>query len=1046
MCCIVLCIFTSSSHSHPLPPSMALHANGNTATPARVVATEKSTGEGLNVQSHSNSNPLIATSRPSANNDNPSDPPLQPPAVHESTSTSTSIPSQIQTSNNLTSTPASNENNNIKSLDAVATLAEEQSNGINPAPKQSRTLSSTMLDAIASTPMSSSLSLPKSPEKISKMSILSVIHPALHAAFSSEKPSEKPVATKPLTKIEYHSLPLRGTEARDRAALGLLSRVSSSTSSSSVHGTEGGAPPASEDLNREHLQTAVHAQQTWSRPAEKDSSFSSSVSKLRSTASESGSESGSLQPYDVTASTVVTNLRDSSGSAQAQEQYMGNTPVSMSAAVDTQRNSPENIVSSHVRTHSHPHVQSEVLKGQQLVSRAANIHDGATSTGSGTEPETMTVPSIETDESRTGTESNHQYQSQQYSEQNQSVGNDANSYSSSNKYGPPGSVIGHEASDNSNLGTFRKSDYPDDINVVHHVANPSLETSAVDYGKSSTSQTAPATTSGTSMVTGSRAFGLGTALDSLNTGELAARAIAARKTVESAWRRMMSKVKQTVGSVLSPKPSLSSSLSASPTPSILSPSSPHSLENNDGHLMKKHKPMDAAAIADAAARNMGNLDLSSNEKTAGPGFKKTAASKTGKDKGNNYAYTSEEIDELVSDIMLQIQMHQDEMRAHKDMLRKTGRWHPEALTPHEIEKGLDGSPIIILRSSVLVSPDKLAEAVTSSTKKLLLTKGSPIPWPVASRLLVDVHSRLAQLIEPHALRQLMAQAQAQARTQALYQHDDGVGHNSGDVQGSDNGLKKENKPLENVSHGIDENKRPTDVGKSNLKGKETDAETARQQTKENELNQDTGYVASDVNSATSEDGSGSHSSTKATGASIASVKSIEMQEKLQTQPQMHHGEDVTSTGSQELAESSKLGSDAQSRQENKGEEQISSSISEESKPSRTTDKQTGQQDNIGEGDADLHGDTANADIRQQQPHLTDSGGVEGAHHHDKSQRDTGEIADVAVAGNHQSNGGEDHEGRDDHAHRSIERSFEAKISHDDAAHASANAHSRHTHL
>lgn len=673
------------------------------------------------------------------------------------------------------------------------------------------------------------------------------------------------------------------------------------------------------------------------------------------------------------------------------------------------------------------------------MSRAANVHDGTTSPGSDTEPENITIPSLETDERRTGTENNHQYLSQQYSEQRQSLGNDANSHASSNNYGPPpGAMIGNGALYNSDSATYRNTDYPIDMDGAYHAADPPSGTFAVDYEKAPPAQTAASTASASPMLTGSGAFGLGAALESLNTGELGARAIAVGNVVGSTWRHMMSKVKQTVGSVLSPKSSHSSSVS-------VSPSSPDSLENSDDQSTKKHKPMDAAAVADAAARNMGNLDLS-KERNADSVFKKTGTSKMIKDKDNKYAYSSEEIDDLVSDIMLQIQMHQDEMRAHKDMLRKSGRWHPDALTPHEIEKGLDGSPILILRSSVLVSPDKLAEAVTSSTKKLLLAKGSPIPWPVASRLLVDVHSRLAQLVEPHALRQLMAQAQAQARTQALHQHDDGVGQSSGNVQGSDNGLKKEDKQLENVPHGTDGNKRPADGGKDNPKEKGTDTEAAKQKTKKNEMNQYTRDFALGGSSSSSESGSGSQSSTTATAASAVTVKSAEMQAKSPSQPQMHRNEDVPSSVSQALPASTELGSHAQSQQENQGEEQMQNSITEKRTPSGTTHKLTGQQDDVRKGDVDLHGDVSHTDTRQQQPHIIDGGSGEGAHYQIKPQHSTGERANVVMTGNHQSSDDDDHEGRDDHAHRSIEKSFEATISHDDAAHASANAHSHHTHL
>lgn len=110
-------------------------------------------------------------------------------------------------------------------------------------------------------------------------------------------------------------------------------------------------------------------------------------------------------------------------------------------------------------------------------------------------------------------------------------------------------------------------------------------------------------------------------------------------------------------------------------------------------------------------------------------------------------YTQEEIDDLVSDILHQLHLHQDDMRAHREMLRSSGRWDPNSLTHAELARRID-VPILVLRSSVIVSPEVLADAVTTSTKKMLLSKGKPIPWPVASRMLVDVHSRLADLVEP----------------------------------------------------------------------------------------------------------------------------------------------------------------------------------------------------------------------------------------------------------------------------------------------------------
>lgn len=155
--------------------------------------------------------------------------------------------------------------------------------------------------------------------------------------------------------------------------------------------------------------------------------------------------------------------------------------------------------------------------------------------------------------------------------------------------------------------------------------------------------------------------------------------------VESAWRRIVSSVKNTFDSVLMP-----------PTPSP------------DFYEQKVHR---AAAVA-------------------GP-----------------YMYTQQDIDDLVDDIMHQIQIHQGDMKMHRDMLKNYGHWDPHDLTKRERETGVI-PPMLVMRTSVLVSPDVLADAVTASTKKLLLSKATPLPWSVTSRLLVDVHSRLANLLEP----------------------------------------------------------------------------------------------------------------------------------------------------------------------------------------------------------------------------------------------------------------------------------------------------------
>lgn len=110
-------------------------------------------------------------------------------------------------------------------------------------------------------------------------------------------------------------------------------------------------------------------------------------------------------------------------------------------------------------------------------------------------------------------------------------------------------------------------------------------------------------------------------------------------------------------------------------------------------------------------------------------------------------YTERDVTNLINDIMHEIQIHRDEIRAHTDMLKDTGRWDPDDLTQRERDAGVV-APMLVMRTSTLVSPDVLADAVTASTKKLLLSRATPVPWSVTSRLLMDLHSRLSEIIEP----------------------------------------------------------------------------------------------------------------------------------------------------------------------------------------------------------------------------------------------------------------------------------------------------------
>lgn len=109
-------------------------------------------------------------------------------------------------------------------------------------------------------------------------------------------------------------------------------------------------------------------------------------------------------------------------------------------------------------------------------------------------------------------------------------------------------------------------------------------------------------------------------------------------------------------------------------------------------------------------------------------------------------YSKKDVTEIVNDIMHQIQSHQEDMQAHQEMLKNTGRWDPDHLTKRERQHGVK-APMLVMRKSMPLSPEVLADAVTKSATKLIRAKPSPMPWAVASRLLTDVHSQLADILQ-----------------------------------------------------------------------------------------------------------------------------------------------------------------------------------------------------------------------------------------------------------------------------------------------------------
>lgn len=173
-------------------------------------------------------------------------------------------------------------------------------------------------------------------------------------------------------------------------------------------------------------------------------------------------------------------------------------------------------------------------------------------------------------------------------------------------------------------------------------------------------------------------------------------------------------------------------------------------------------------------------------------------------------YSEQDVTNLVNDILHEIQMQHDEMRAHRDMLANTGRWTqaPVGLAtggsegPNVGTGGGGGSsgtesnglhartPMLVMRTSLLVPPDLLAEAVTTSTKRMLDARQRPMPWSSASRLLTDVHMRLAQMLEPGGMDGVSTPVQAMT---AVGANGSGDGSRSGGVGGVGNNGASVNK-------------------------------------------------------------------------------------------------------------------------------------------------------------------------------------------------------------------------------------------------------------
>lgn len=105
-------------------------------------------------------------------------------------------------------------------------------------------------------------------------------------------------------------------------------------------------------------------------------------------------------------------------------------------------------------------------------------------------------------------------------------------------------------------------------------------------------------------------------------------------------------------------------------------------------------------------------------------------------------YTEKDVNQMVSDIMHSIQLHGDEADAHREMLKSGKRWSDGDEVMQRTQH-LDNDDILLMRTKVLIDPETLAEALSVSAQKILLSKRMELPNDSESNMRIAVQTRLA---------------------------------------------------------------------------------------------------------------------------------------------------------------------------------------------------------------------------------------------------------------------------------------------------------------
>lgn len=111
-------------------------------------------------------------------------------------------------------------------------------------------------------------------------------------------------------------------------------------------------------------------------------------------------------------------------------------------------------------------------------------------------------------------------------------------------------------------------------------------------------------------------------------------------------------------------------------------------------------------------------------------------------------YSEEDVKTLVNDIIREIQMRSNDMGDHAKMLENTDRWDPNDITTRERNVGTENSPLLYMRTKVLVTPETLVDAVMASTEKLLSSKADKLTPKDMPKLVKEVQIKLVHMLTP----------------------------------------------------------------------------------------------------------------------------------------------------------------------------------------------------------------------------------------------------------------------------------------------------------